>query len=472
MNNQTLNDMRNILTTILLLAAFTVTAQNYSPCYKEKYAQGVELFNNGKYSEAKAKFVAAKDCPVSNTKEADAWIGNCNKAIEEAEKARQELEVFESCKSVESCNRYLDRYPDGKYVAEVKQKRQELQAEDDAYKGCSSIEKCDEYLKKYPKGRYVSLVTDTKINLLEEDNAYANCTTVEKCDEYLKKYPKGRYVAEVKRKRKVEQEEEESKRKAEEAEAAKRKEEIKALAQIYTVNGVFFTMKYVEGDTFTMGCVSEQDGNCVRSEETSHKVLLTDYCIGETEVTQALWMAVMGNNPSWNKGNNRPVDFVSWNDCQEFIRKLNVLLKDRLPSGYRFALPTEAQWEYAARGGNKSKHYRYSGSNTIDEVAWYLMNSKGKTHPVGKKGSNELGLYDMSGNVWEWCSDRYGEYIDTLQTDPEGPSEGSSRVIRGGSYHASYTTPEERTCRVTKRSAYKPTNAHEFVGFRLAIVHQ
>ncbi len=468
--------MRNILTTILLLAALTVAAQNYSPCYKEKYDAGVALYNKGDYNGAKAKFVAAKGCPMPNTKEADTWIGNCNKAIEEAEKARQELEAFESCVSVEDCNRYLDRYPNGKYVTRVNQKKQDLQAEDDAYKGCVSVEKCDEYLKKYPNGRYVSSVKDTKMNLQEEDNAYANCTTVEKCDEYLKKYPKGRYVAEVKRKRKVEQEEEESKRKAEEAEAAKRKEEIKTLAQTYTVNGVLFTMKYVEGGTFTMGCVSKRDCNCDRREEPSHMVLLSDYCIGETEVTQALWMAVMGNNPSWNKGDNRPVEYVSWNDCQVFIRKLNILLKDRLPSGYQFALPTEAQWEYAARGGNKSKHYRYSGSNNIDEVAWCSMNSKGKTHPVGKKSSNELGLYDMSGNVWEWCSDWSGSYGSSAQTDPKGPSKGSCRVLRGGCWDNVLRDGNrdngDRNCRVSYRYSYSPGYGGYDFGFRFALVRQ
>ncbi len=469
--------MRNILTTILLLAALTVAAQNYSPCYKEKYAEGVSLYNNGRYSEAKAKFVAAKGCPMPNAKEADTWIGKCNKAIEETEKARQELEAFESCKSVEACNRYLDRYPNGKYVTQVQQKKQELQAEDDAYKGCSSIEKCDEYLKNYPNGRYVSLATDMKINLLEEDNAYANCTTVEKCDEYLKKYPKGRYVAEVKRKRNVEQEKEESKRKAEEAAAAKRKEEIKALAQTYTVNGVLFTMKYVEGDTFTMGC-AEQDGNhCFGDEKPPHKVLLSDYCIGETEVTQALWKAVMRKNKSKYKGENRPVESVSWNECQEFCDKLNNLMRNSLPSGYKFALPTEAQWEYAARGGKNHSPYKFSGSNTIEEVAWYQKNSYAKgfdspdfgTHVVKTKKANNLGLYDMSGNVCEWCVDWYmnSYYEVSPSTNPKGPSAGSERVVRGGCWIRS-----DLPCWVYFRDSRAPDYSDSSCGFRLVIVRQ
>ena len=198
--------------------------------------------------------------------------------------------------------------------------------------------------------------------------------------------------------------------------------------QTFTVGGVTFTMVHVQGGTFTMGCTSEQGGDCWDDEKPAHSVTLSDYYIGETEVTQALWRAVMGSNPSYWKGDNLPVEKVSWDDCQTFVRKLNQM------TGKTFRLPTEAEWEYAARGGNKSLGYKYSGSNTLSSVAWYDGNSSNNTHPVKGKQPNELGLYDMSGNVWEWCQDRYGSYNSSSQTNPAGASSGSYRVCRGGSW--------------------------------------
>ena len=236
-----------------------------------------------------------------------------------------------------------------------------------------------------------------------------------------------------------------------------------------TVKGVSFKMIRVEGGTFTMGCTSEQGNDCYDDEKPAHKVTLSTYYIGETEVTQALWKAVMGNNPSYFKGDNLPVEKVSWNDCQEFIRKLNQL------TGKTFRLPTEAEWEYAARGGNKSRGYKYSGGNTIGDVAWYHVNAydKGKsspddgTHVVKTKSPNELGLYDMSGNVCEWCSDWYGSYNSSAQTSPKGPSSGSIRVLRGGSWFNS-----ARYCRVSNRFYYVPDFRSYSFGFRLALVGQ
>ena len=212
--------------------------------------------------------------------------------------------------------------------------------------------------------------------------------------------------------------------------------------QSFTVNGVKFTMVPVEGGTFTMGATSEQGSDAEDDEKPAHQVTLSDYYIGQTEVTQALWKAVMGGNPSFSKGDNLPVESVSWDDCQEFIQKLNQL------TGKQFRLPTEAEWEYAARGGRKSRGYKYAGGNNIDSVAWYCDNSGNKTHPVATKQANELGVYDMSGNVWEWCSDWYGYhyYQSSSQSDPQGPSSGLFRVVRGGSYCLN-----ARNCRVSGR---------------------
>ena len=195
-----------------------------------------------------------------------------------------------------------------------------------------------------------------------------------------------------------------------------------------TVNGIKYNMVWVEGGTFRMGATSEQGSDADSDEKPVHSVTLSSYYIGKTEVTQALWKAVMGSNPSNFRGDNLPVECVSWNDCQAFIRKLNAL------TGQNFRLPTEAEWEFACRGGNNSRGYKYSGSNYIDNVAWYTDNSGDKTHPVATKSPNELGIYDMSGNVNEWCSDWYGGYTSGAQTNPKGPYDGSSRVDRGGSW--------------------------------------
>ena len=215
----------------------------------------------------------------------------------------------------------------------------------------------------------------------------------------------------------------------------------------------------VEGGTFTMGATAEQGGDARSDEKPAHQVTLSDYYIGKYEVTQEEWQAVMGKNPSAFKGNNNPVEKVSWDDCQKFIKKLNQL------TGLKFALPTEAQWEYAARGGNQSKGYKYSGSNNIDDVAWYDSNSGNKTHSVGTKAPNELGLFDMSGNVWEWCSDRYGSYSSSAQTNPVGPSSGYNRVLRGGSWNNLAWR-----CRVSFRYYNYPSNRNYYIGFRVVLV--
>ena len=226
----------------------------------------------------------------------------------------------------------------------------------------------------------------------------------------------------------------------------------------FTVNGVSFEMVRVDGGTFLMGATSEQGSDADSDEKPVHSVTLSGYYIGKTEVTQALWKAVMGSNPSQFMGDDLPVEKVSWDDCQEFIRKLNSM------TGQNFRLPTEAEWEFACRGGNNSRGYKYSGSINLGSVAWYDGNSGNKTHPVGTKAPNELGIYDMSGNVWEWCSDWYADYTSYSQTNPKGPQSGSSRVIRGGSWGSIVGR-----CRSSFRYCGTPSICYDYLGLRLAL---
>ena len=227
----------------------------------------------------------------------------------------------------------------------------------------------------------------------------------------------------------------------------------------FTVNGVSFEMVYVEGGSFDMGATSEQGSEWYNNEKPVHSVTLSSYYIGKCEVTQELWKAVMGSNPSKFKGAQNPVESVDWEDCQEFVSRLNSL------TGRTFRLPTEAEWEYAARGGNQSSHYKYSGSGNIDDVAWYYDNSGSSTHAVGTKTANELGIYDMSGNVWEWCSDWYGGYSAGSQTNPQGPSSGSNRVLRCGSW-----TEYAGCCSVSNRNYDYPDYSDSYIGLRLVLV--
>ena len=231
------------------------------------------------------------------------------------------------------------------------------------------------------------------------------------------------------------------------------------LQKTFSVKGVSFTMVYIQGGTFTMGAHANQEAEAWGDEKPTHSVTLSSYYIGETEVTQALWQAVMGNNPSYNnQGGNYPVEQVSYNDCKTFIHKLSRI------TGQTFRLPTEAEWEFAARGGNKSRGYKYAGSNDIGSVAWYWDNSGKHTHPVKTKAPNELGLYDMTGNVWEWCNDWYGNYPSSAQTNPQGPNSGSYRVYRGGSWGN-----DARGCRSSYRGGDIPNFADFNFGVRLAM---
>ena len=223
-------------------------------------------------------------------------------------------------------------------------------------------------------------------------------------------------------------------------------------------NGINIEMVKVEAGSFDMGATPEME-NPWEDEKPVHRVTLTNnYYVGKYEITQALWQAVMGSNPSHFKGDALPVEQVSWKDCQKFITKLNRL------TGKNFRLPTEAEWEYAARGGNKSRGYRYSGSNTIDDVAWYENDALSQTHPVGTKQPNELEIYDMTGNVMEWCQDWYGSYSSSPQVNPTGAASGSYRVVRGGGWSDS-----ARGCRTSDRNLTSPGGRFSNLGLRLVL---
>ncbi len=233
-------------------------------------------------------------------------------------------------------------------------------------------------------------------------------------------------------------------------------------SKYFKVNGVSFAMVPVEGGTFIMG-----DNNSNSNERPAHKMALTGFYIGQTEVTQELWQAVMGSNPSYFKDDpHRPVEQVSWEKCQEFIDSLNKL------TGQVFRLPREVEWEFAARGGNLTHGYGCAGSNEIDSVSWYKVNAFDVgsdsndygTHVVGTKKPNELGIYDMSGNVYEWCHDWYGDYVGDFQTELKGSSLHIGRVIRGGSW-----CYEAKQCLVSYRSNLKPESSYKNLGFRLAL---
>ena len=215
-------------------------------------------------------------------------------------------------------------------------------------------------------------------------------------------------------------------------------------------------MVFVEGGVFMMGATPEQDDDAWELEFPAHQVKLSSFYICKYEVTQELWELVMGSNPSTCTGKNMPVDMVSWDDCQKFIEKLNEM------TGVTFRLPTEAEWEFAARGGNKSQHCKYSGDNEVGRVAWYNLNAEDTSHPVGKKAPNELGLYDMSGNVWEWCADWHNFYTEDIQTNPVGDYPSQGRIQRGGCWNQS-----DGLCRVSFRGVSSPGMRVRDNGLRL-----
>lgn len=233
---------------------------------------------------------------------------------------------------------------------------------------------------------------------------------------------------------------------------------------VETVSGLDMKMIFVEGGAFSMGATAEQEddaNDCDSPNEYPVRAITLDsFYIAECEVTQSQWRKVMGSNPSCSEGEDLPVENVSWNDAKEFCEKLSEL------TGRKYMLPTEAQWEYAARGGKKSKGFKYSGSNDSDDVAWHFYNSDNSIHSVKTKLPNELGLYDMSGNALEWCQDRYRNKYDESDTiNPAGPSSGSSRVRRGGSWFA-----DVRDCRVSSRGGEAADYRDSGSGFRVALI--
>jgi len=226
----------------------------------------------------------------------------------------------------------------------------------------------------------------------------------------------------------------------------------------FNIKDVKFTMIRVVGGSFTMGATKEQLIHVMDREKPTHTVTLDDYYIGQTEVTQSLWEAVMGNNPSGHKGNNYPVENITWDYCHVFIEKIREL------TGLPFRLPTEAEWEYAARGGQESCGYQFSGGNSLPKISWYSGNAYRDTQYVGGKEKNELGLYDMSGNVWEWVEDWYGYFSEEPQINPKGPETGDEHIARGGSVFGS-----EWTFRVSVRRNLAPGYKFKDIGFRLAL---
>ncbi len=246
-------------------------------------------------------------------------------------------------------------------------------------------------------------------------------------------------------------------------------------SQKFLVQGIPFTMIYVKGGSFDMGATAEQAEGKDADENPVHKVALSSFYIGECEVTQELWQLVMGTtvtqqrdkaNPAWplrGEGAKYPMYYVNFNEVQEFIAKLNEM------TGQNFALPTEAQWEYAARGGNKSARNRFSGDAVLENVGWFAGNANETNHPVAQKSANELGIYDMSGSVWEWCNDWYAirSYSDkqNAKANPQGVASGEDMVLRGGCI-----LTEENSCRNSNRGHMNPEYRNSFTGFRLVLV--
>ena len=319
----------------------------------------------------------------------------------------------------------------------------------------SNYEQALKYERKYSGTKYSHKFTEGASNALKILKKKMDLKEVKEAADAAAANAAPTFGFEAERMAEVQKDREETERKQKEEEGRKRNE-TSYTNGILRVNGVEYPMVYVSGGSFKMGATSEQGSDADTDESPVHRVTLSSYSLGKYEVTQELWDAVMGSNPSISKSARRPVVNVSWDECQDFIRKLNKL------TGASFRLPTEAEWEFAARGGNSSRGYKYSGSNTLDDVAWYDGNSGSGAEDIGRKSPNELGLYDMSGNVSEWCEDWYGDYRRSSQTNPKGTGSGSLHVMRGGNYFHS-----AGCCRVSYRSNGGHAFRHAYIGLRL-----
>jgi formylglycine-generating enzyme required for sulfatase activity/serine/threonine protein kinase len=381
------------------------------------YAKYLELFPKGHYAvEAAGKVEQLKAEEEKRRKTAEAEKKRQAERDRLAAEKRDE-EAWQRAQQTNTPTGYADylKNPQGKYRTQAQAKKDELEAKE----------------KQEREAREKDLVAWQTAH---------GAKTIASYDQYLRDYPDGLYAGQART------------NKAALEEAARR-------------NDPFHDqMVFVKGGAFTMGCTGEQGRNCDSDEKPAHQVTVRDFYIGKYEVTQKQWRAVMGSDPPelrFKGCDDCPVERVSWNDIQEFIKKLNQ------KTGKKYRLPTEAEWEFAARGGSAGSPTRYSGSNNIDDVAWYSENSNSKTHPVGRKKPNELGLYDMSGNVWEWCEDDWHNNYNGAPTDGRAwidSPRGSGRVLRGGSWygHAQY-------CRVSNRSSRTPDNRSYSLGFRLAL---
>ena len=247
---------------------------------------------------------------------------------------------------------------------------------------------------------------------------------------------------------------------------------------IFTVpNGPSFEMVYVQGGTFTMGCTDDQKGKCEKDARPAHQVSLTEFYAGKYEVTQSLWKAVMGTTVEqqckkagqhnvYGVGDDYPIYYINFSEANAFCAKLNEIFADQIPEGFHFDLPSEAQWEFAARGGVKDVPSLYAGSRFASDVAWYEGVSERTSHPVGQKQPNELGLYDMNGNVWEWCQDWYDEdfYSHSALQDPVNANCAANRVYRGGSWDYS-----AKLCPVSMRFYGAPAGRTINLGIRVVL---
>lgn len=387
-------------------------------------------------------------------------------------RADERADWAEMEKTTEGLRRYLALYPDGLYRREAEAKLVKI-AEDRAWEqaaAAGSVRALLDFEAQFPQSQRIeSGELDERIAELEEEELWREAErfdTVTAYRSYIRRSHLGKYKAQaleaidrlLKSKASFEEEPKQKKEvnkdrgKQEQRVAAEKKEEKTETEPEKKwpapIRKLIEDMVRIEGGTFTMGS-SDSDAY---KDECPHPVDVSSFGIGKYPVTQAQWRAVMGNDPSYNKGcDDCPVERVSWDDTQEFLKKLNAL------TGRKFRLPTEAEWEFAAKGGTKSQGYKYAGSNDIDKVAWYGANA-GSTQPVGQKLPNELGLYDMSGNVYEWCQDTYKPY-------PNCSGEASSsRVLRGGSWGSL----NARYCRPSDRSRNEASNRYRNGGFRVA----